>query len=220
MTSPDEPPRWQALPIGPGGLPAAEVRPSGPGAPWATAAPVFGLGPQPPERRPVNKTLLTAGIVVAAFAIVVALALWINNAHPLGGGGAGQVAVGDCLSSSGQRISGVVSCTSSEADFSVVGRYAGSSDATDCSATPSDVVVVGTGPTVLCLDYVATIGQCLFAGEDSTNVGKVSCDSTDTGVLRVTAILRNTIDPSACPTGTSQTLVHRYNSQVLCLATN
>lgn len=220
MTEPDAQPRWHALPIGPGGLPAAEVRPSGPGAPWAASAPVFGLGPLPPERRQVNKRILTIGVVIAAFAVVVAIALWVNDSHPLDQAAASKVAVGECLSSSGQQISGVVSCTSSDADFSIVGRYAGSSDGTDCSATPSDVVVVGAGPTVLCLDYVAAVGQCLFAGDNSTGVGKVSCGSADAGVLKVTAILRNTIDPSACPSGTIQPLVHRFNSQVLCLAAN
>ncbi|SDO39754.1 hypothetical protein SAMN04515671_0811 [Nakamurella panacisegetis] len=218
MAEPDAPPRWHAMPIGPGGLPAADVRPSGPGAPWAATAPVFGLTPEPLERAPVNRTLLVVGLIVVALGLVVALGVWMNNARPLGSVGSSSVAVGDCLSSSGQRLSGVVSCTDPAADFSVVGRHGGSSDASDCSATPSDVVVVGTGPTVLCLDYVATVGQCLFAGDHSTGVGKVSCASTETGVLKVTAILRNTIDPSDCPSGTQASLVHRYSSQVLCLA--
>jgi hypothetical protein len=220
MTEPEQTPRWHALQIGPGGLPAAEIRPSGPGAPWGQPSPpVWGLAPPPvPDRAPVNRTMLIIGIAVVALGVVVGLGFWVNSATPNSQGGASSVAVGQCLASSGERISGVVTCTSGSADFSVVGRYASSSDPTDCSATPSDVVVVGSGPTVLCLDYVAAVGECLYAGGDSTQVGKVDCSTTDPGVLRVTQILRNTIDPSGCPSGTSQTLVHRYNSQVLCLA--
>lgn len=224
MTGPEQTPRWQALEVGPGGLPVDQVRPSGPGAPWDRPDPVWGLRPSSPSTQGVrpraNKTLLTIGAVVVALGVVVLLGLGVNRANPPGRGAASQVAVGDCLSASGQRIVGIVSCTDGTADFNVVGRYPTSSDASDCSATPSDVVVVGTGPTVLCLDYVAAVGECLYAGDDSTQVGKVECDSTATGVLQVTQILPNTIDPGGCPSNTVETLVHRYNSQVLCLGPN
>jgi hypothetical protein len=157
-----------------------------------------------------------AGIVVLA--LVVGYALWSNGQDPATGfGGATQVAVGDCLAAQGDQVSGKVSCTRPDADFTVVGRYPSTSDASECSASPSDVAVIAFGPTVLCLDYVAAVGQCLLAGTRATGVGKVACDSTLPGVYRVTAVLRNSITSRDCPKGTAESLVHLHNSEVLCL---
>lgn len=186
---------------------------------WGFATAGESNAAPPPSRAAVR---LLVGLF--AFAIVVGLGFWANSHRPLTDAGAGpdaaKIAVGDCLSSTAQRIVGQVGCTSASADFAVVGISPQSSDASDCSASPSDVVVVATGPTVLCLDYVAAVGQCLFAGHQSTEVGKVDCSSADPGVVRVLAILRNSINPAACPPDTSQSLVHRYNSQVVCLGAN
>ena len=163
-----------------------------------------------------NSTIgkIVGGLV--ALALVVGLAVWANANNPLKRGSS-QIAVSDCLASTGQRIGAVVACNNTTADFLVVGRYGDSSDPSDCSASPSDVAVILAGPTVLCLDYVATVGDCIFAGSTATQVGKVDCDSTLPGVYRVDKVLRNSIDPDACPTGTTQTLVHLHNSEVICL---
>jgi hypothetical protein len=198
---------------------ADPFRPPGEANKWGAAAVGGQLVASPPSRAIVR---LVVGLT--GFAIVVALAFWANSRSPLATAGsrsdASNVAVGDCLSSTSQGIVGRVDCRSGAADFAVVGLSPASSDASDCSASPSDVVVVATGPTVLCLDYIATVGQCLFAGDQSTEVGRVDCTSADPGVFRVLAILPNSINPAACPARTSQTLVHRYNSQVVCLGAN
>lgn len=250
MTGSDQSPRRQALRIGPGGLPADEVRPSGPGAPrpasaaaqtrwlssgiaasethrpfrdpnkWGHAA----AGVHPGSAAAPSRAAVRVVVGLIAFAIVIALAFWANSNSPLtvsgSGADASKLSVGQCLSSTGPRIVGQVDCTSAAADFAVVGISPKSSDASDCSASPSDVAVIAAGPTVLCLDYVAAVGQCLYAGKQTTEVGKADCGSADPGVLRVLAVLQNSINPSACPAHTRQTLVHRYNSQVICLGTN
>ncbi|MET3804327.1 hypothetical protein ABIB25_001322 [Nakamurella sp. UYEF19] len=155
---------------------------------------------------------------LAAVALVIGLAVWAKANGPLSSAGnVSRIAVGDCLEASGQRITGEVPCGGGAADFSVVGRYPDTSDASNCSATPSDVAVVGSGPAVLCLDYIAVVGDCLLAGDRAAEVGKVDCSSDLTGVYRVEAVLHNTIDPTDCPKTTRQTLVHRFNSEVLCL---
>ncbi len=187
---PADRPHWRALEIGPGGVPAEQVRPIGPAAP--------GHRPVPDDEVPP------------------AWRHWMAD-NPLRAADATKVAVADCLSSTGQRIGTVVACDSDAADFAVVGRYGDSADASDCSATPSDVAVIMSGPTVLCLDYVAVVGDCIFAGAHAAGVGKVSCDSTSPGVYRVDKVLRNSIDPGGCPSGTTQTLVHLHNSEVICL---
>jgi hypothetical protein len=228
MTGYGDEPRRPALHIGPGGLPAHQIRPCGPDAPapeswhalppswqnWVQSAPL----PDPPRSRPSKAALAKVIGAAVVLAVVVGSALWSNAHSPLSGvGNSSQVAVGDCLSSRPARISRQVVCGTPDAGFAVVGRYPGSSDATQCTASPSDVAVVGSGPSVLCLDYVAAVGECLLAGNRATEVGKVSCASGLPGVYRVTAVLGNSIDPAGCPSGTLETLVHRHSSEVLCL---
>lgn len=227
MIDPADAPRRQALHVGPGGVPVDSVRPIGPGAPtsasraagrdlpanwqqWAVGVPTIE-----PERRRMSGALIGRVAAVLITALAVGFGLWGNAHQPLRAASAG-VAVGDCLSATANRVSGRVDCGPA-ADFTVVGRYAGTSDASQCTASPSDVAVVASGPTVLCLDYLATVGQCLFAGDRATRVGRVDCASTLPGVLRVTAVVRNSIDPHRCPGATLQSLIHRYNSEVLCL---
>lgn len=177
--------------------------------------------PHEPDRpRPWFYRPLALRIVggLAAIGLVIGLAVWANATRPLGAAGnVSQIVVGDCLGASGQRITGQVRCDNAGATFSVVGRYPDTADASSCSATPSDVAVVAAGPAVLCLDYVAVVGDCLLAGDRATEVGKVACSSELSGVYRVEAVLHNTIDPADCPDSTRQTLVHRFNSEVLCL---
>lgn len=219
--------RRQALQVGPGGVAADSVRPIGPGVPTSQAQAAgrdlpadwqqwaVGVPPIEPERRRVSRPLIGRAAAVLIAALAVGFGLWGNVHQPLRAASV-QAAVGDCLSATASRVSGRVACGPA-ADFTVVGRYAGTSDASQCTASPSDVAIVVSGPTVLCLDYLATVGQCLFAGDRATRFGKVDCSSTLPGVLRVTAVVRNSIDPHRCPDATLQSLIHRYNSEVLCL---
>ena len=251
MTGPLDRPRWQALEIGPGGVPPASVRPRGGDAPsgaipqaqligspasttattgflrhtdavdlppawqqWTAAAAI----PEPTRRRVLRGPARKLAAVVAALCILVGLALWGNSARPLGSARGGQVAVGDCLSSTGRQIDGPVSCGDAAADFLVVGRYPDTTDAGECSASPADLAVVQLGPTLLCLNYVAVTGDCLLLGHQAGEVGKVTCAAGTAGEYRVRAVLKNSINADDCPTGTTQSLVHRYNSEVVCLS--
>ncbi len=254
MTGPLDRPRWQALEIGPGGLPPESIRPRSSGAPisWpardlAAAAPPMDAralpppvapgfrypdpsdlppawqqwsaaagAPEPPRRRALRGPARKIAAAAAALCVLVGLALWGNSARPLGGA-RGGAAVGDCLSSTGRQIDGRVACGDAAADFLVVGRYPDTGDAGECSASPADLAVVQSGPTLLCLNYVAVTGDCLLLGRQAGPVGKVACDSGTIGEYRVRAVLKNSIDADGCPAGTTQSLVHRYNSEVLCL---
>lgn len=223
-----DPPAWRALEIGPGGVPPEQVRPAGPDAPDEKLAPQIALSDpwqnwmlasravDPPRRGVSNPAVAKVAFGLVVLLLIVGLALWTNVSNPLRRASS-QIGVADCLASTGQRIGMVVDCADSNADFEVVGRYAGSSDASDCSGTPADVAVIVSGPTLLCLDYVAVVGDCIFAGSQATQVGKVDCASTLPGVYRVEQVLRNSIDPQDCPAGTTRTLVHLHNSQVICL---
>jgi hypothetical protein len=238
MTGPLDRPRWRALEIGPGGVPPASVRPLDGDAPagwvqpdlsrphqndlppawqqWSAGAAV----PSPPRRRALRGPARKAAAVLAALCILIGLALWGNAARPLGGARGSQVAVGDCLASTGSQIDGAVSCGEAAADFLVVGRYPDTTDAGECSASPADLAVVQLGPTLLCLDYVATTGDCLLLGHQAGQVGKVPCGSGTAGEYRVRAVLKNSINADDCPAGTTQTLVHKYNSEVVCLSSS
>jgi hypothetical protein len=236
MTGPLDRPPWRALEIGPGGLPPDSVRPQGedagwrrPGQPshpiltatdlppawqqWSAAAP-----PPEPRRQAWRGPTWKIVAAVAVLCVLVGLALWGNKTRPLGATSGGKVAVGDCLASTGRQIDGTVSCGDAAADFLVVGRYPDTADSTQCSASPADLAVVQLGPTLLCLNYVATTGDCLLLGRQTGQVGKVPCASGAAGQYRVRAVLKNSIDGDDCPSGTTQTLVHRYNSEVLCLS--
>jgi hypothetical protein len=223
MTGPLDRPRWQALEIGPGGVPPESVRPSGGDAPqirtdlppawqqWTAAVP-------DPPRRALRGPVRKIAAVVAVLCILTGLALWGNATRPLGTARSGQVAVGNCLSATGRQIDGQVSCSDAAADFLVVGRYPDTSDAGECSASPADLAVVQLGPTLLCLNYVAATGDCLLLGHQAGEVGKVPCVPGTVGEYRVRAVLKNSINADDCPTGTTQTLVHQYNSEVVCLS--
>jgi hypothetical protein len=271
MTGPLDRPRWQALEIGPGGLPPSSVRPFGVDAPrpgsaqqdgdaprpgsaqqngdaprpgwpsppaqvptnradqqnrqyptdlppawqqWTSAA----ASPAPARRRALQGPARKIAAAVAALCILTGLALWGNAARPLGSARGGQVGVGECLSATGRQIDGTVSCGDAAADFRVVGRYPDTADPGECSASPADLAVVQLGPTLLCLNYVAVTGDCLLLGHQAGEVGKVSCVPGTAGEYRVRAVLKNSISADDCPTGTTQTLVHQYNSEVVCLS--
>lgn len=240
MTGPLDRPRWQAVVVGPGGVPPASVRPLGGDAPraalldqghptqqreqlsdlppawqqWSAAT----AAPERERRRALRGPARKVAAAVAALCVLLGLALWGNSARPLGGSRSGQIGVGDCLSSTGRQISGLVACDDPSADFRVVGRYPDTADAGECSASPADLAVVQLGPTLLCLNYVAVTGDCLLLGRQSGPVGKVPCEAGTAGQYRVSAVLKNSIDAHDCPAGTTQTLVHRFDSEVLCLS--
>jgi hypothetical protein len=74
---------------------------------------------------------------------------------------------------------------------------------------------------VLCLNYRAAVGECLYAGS-ATEVGKTACrtpgsSSTPTGLFRVIAVLSGTLDAGKCPAGTLESLVHVASNEVVCL---
>lgn len=319
MTEPGRPPRWRALEVGPGGLPADQVRPIGrgsgpdqpavrqpsnegqetvveprgtptpPGAGWPDprvgyaarmpphpppsigerhpAQPAFGWPgagqpsadaggragqrpaatpplqpapgrPQDEQHRPPPRAALgsfddelprpsrraglagLAGlVVVVAIAVVTGLALWSNTARPLGG--SGELAAGDCLSSSGGPSVIPVDCGSADVEFQVVARYEDTTNSSRCAVVSSDVVLVTRDSAVLCLNYVADVGDCLYVGSSGSEVGKAACSmarsGSTAGRYRVLAVLRNTINDSDCPRGTVHTLVHPTSAEVLCL---
>ncbi|HYN71588.1 MAG TPA: hypothetical protein VES60_03725 [Nakamurella sp.] len=316
MTEPGPPPRWRAMEIGPGGLPADQVRPIGrgsgpdqravrqpsnegketvveprgtptpPAAGWPDprvehavrmpphpppsigerhpAQPAFGwpgagqpsadaggragqrpaampsLQPapgrphdeqhRPPPRaalgsfddvlpRPSRRAGLVVLVVVVAIAVVTGLALWSNTARPLGG--SGELAAGDCLSSSGGPSVIPVDCGSADVEFQVVARYEDTTNSSRCAAVSSDVVLVARDSAVLCLNYVADVGDCLYAGSSGGQVGKAACRTasggTASGLYRVLAVLPDTINDTDCPQGTVHTLVHPTSAEVLCL---
>lgn len=237
MTGPLHRTGWRAVEIGPGGIPPESVRPSGPGAPARTPDQPVRAGveypestglppawaqwsstaPEPGRQRNRSRAWKIAA-ALATVAVLVGLALWSNAARPLGGAQGGQVAVGNCLSSTDRQIDGTVSCGDPSADFLIVGKYPDTADANECTASPADLAVVQIGPTLLCLNYVAVAGDCLLLGRQTGQVGKVDCGSDSAGRYRVRVVLKNTIDAADCPTGTTRTLVHRFNSEVLCLS--
>jgi hypothetical protein len=85
----------------------------------------------------------------------------------------------------------------------------------------SDVVLVTRDDAVLCLNYRAAVGECLYAGS-ATAVGKTACrtpgtSTTPNGLFRVLAVLSGTLDAGRCPGGTLDSLVHISSNEVVCL---
>ncbi len=158
-------------------------------------------------------------MIAVAIAVVVGLALWSNSVRPFGGSGA--LDAGDCLTSGGGLSVIPVDCASPDVEFQVVARYEDSTNSSRCAAVSSDVVLVTRDSAVLCLNYVADVGDCLYAGSSGNQVGKAACGTpaggSASGLYRVLAVLRDTVDDRDCPDGTVHTLVHRTSVEVLCL---
>jgi hypothetical protein len=237
MTAPDEQPRWRALEIGPGGVPADQVRVvhAAPAAPWSAArsrsaadarAQVASSGPsavfgsfdvdeRPPSRR-AGLGFIALAVVVA---ILVAAALWAGNPDP--DASSGGLRPGACLSSAGGQSVIPVDCSAAEAEFEITASYPDSTNSARCSAVFSDVVLVTRDDAVLCLNYRAAVGDCLYAGA-AVEVGKAACRTpgssrTPTGLFRVLAVLTGTLDAGNCPSGTLESLVHIVSNEVVCL---
>ena len=170
-------------------------------------------------RRLSRRAGLVVFAVVVAVAVVTGLALWSNSARPLGG--SGELAAGDCLSSRGGLSVIPVDCGSGDVEFGVVARYEDTTNSSRCAAVSSDVVLVTRDSAVLCLNYVATVGDCLYAGSSGSQVGKAACRTASggstSGLYRVLAVLQNTVNDRDCPRGTVHTLVHPTSREVLCL---
>ncbi len=240
MTASNDPPRWRALEIGPGGVPADQVRVVRTAAAAASVPPPVmgalgepavrergaGTGPSavfgsfdveaPRPSRRVGFGWIALAVVVA---VLVAASLWLSNSDSTSS--SGDLQPGDCLSSAGGQSVIPIDCSAADAEFEVTARYPDSTNSARCSAVSSDVVLVTRDDAVLCLDYRATVGDCLYAGS-ATEVGKTACrtpgsSSTPTGLFRVLAVLTGTLDAGKCPTGTLESLVHVASNEVVCL---
>ncbi|HEY5878522.1 MAG TPA: hypothetical protein VIU11_06415, partial [Nakamurella sp.] len=103
----------------------------------------------------------------------------------------------------------------------IAARFENTTDDSRCFTASSDVVLVTRENAVLCLNYLARVGDCLYAGS-TDDVGKAPCrtaasGATPRGLFRVIAVLTDTVRTSECPPGTLETLVHRDDREVVCL---
>ncbi len=158
--------------------------------------------------------------VAVGAAVLVAALLWSDPAQSPGQT-SGALAPGSCLTSSSGRSVVVIDCSDPAVEFTVAAMYPGSTDGDRCTAVSSDLMLVTRDDVVLCLNYRAAVGDCLYAGR-ADDVGKAPCRtpgsaSTPTGLFRVVAVLPQTVDVRGCPTGTISSLVHVTTPEVLCL---
>lgn len=224
-----ERPGWRALRVGPGGVPPEEVRPIGlpdpPPAPsepgrspslhWSTAPQaVLGSFDDGGPRRRAILAVTVLGLV--ALAVVVTALLSSSGS---GFGSAADLQPGDCLASSGGTSVIALECDAPEAEFVIAARFDRTTDHSRCLTSAADVVLVTREDVVMCLNYRARVGDCLYAG-DTEDIGKAPCrtaGSTPRGLFRVIAVLTDTLSTRGCPAGTLDTLVHRSDREVVCL---
>lgn len=183
----------------------------------AVPSAVFGSFDE--DARPSRRAIAAWLAVVLVAAVTVAALLWSDQGQPLASSAGLQP--GACLTSSAGQAVSIVDCSAPEADFTVAARFDGSSNSGQCTSVSSDLVLVTRDEAVLCLNYRATVGDCLFAGR-ARDIGKAPCrtpgtSSTPPGLFRVIAVLSGTIDAAVCPTGTIESLVHVTGREVLCL---
>jgi hypothetical protein len=236
-------PGWSALRVGPGGVPPEQVRPIGVSDPAPPASPPassaawpapFRPGPGPSagddartephavlgsfdDGKPRRRAILAVTCLgLVALAVVIAGLLSSENA---GTGSAADLGPGDCLASSGGTTVIALDCAAPEAEFVIAARFDHTTDDSRCFAAASDVVLVTRENAVMCLNYLARVGDCLYAG-NTDDIGKAPCrtsGSTPRGLFRVIAVLSDTISTRGCPAGTLETLVHRADREVICL---
>lgn len=223
MTEPAHRTRWKALEVGPGGVPADQVHVRGPGSapPRSTnsnpgPSAVFGSFDEERPRRRAALGWLALAVVIA---VIAAVALWSSNSATAGS--STDLNAGDCLRPATGGAVAVVDCSSPDAEFTVAARFDDTTDEEVCTPVASDLVLATRDPAMLCLNYLASVGDCLYAGA-ATDVGKAPCrtpgtSSTPTGLFRVIAVLVDTVDTQDCPTGTLQSLVHLADREVVCL---
>jgi len=217
--SPHRPPvtPQSAVPVRPSGADSAvslQFPPPGSAGPSA----VFGSFDDG-RRKPSRKALLAVLLLAVVVAVVTFSSLWTEGGRSADT--AAELQPADCLSSADDRsVVVVVDCTSPDAEFSLAAKYANTRDGARCSTIYTDLVLVTKDNTVLCLNYRASVGDCLYAG-NASRVGKAPCrepgSSTPFGLYRVVAVLPNTVDVRGCPTGTITSLVHVIDREVLCL---
>jgi hypothetical protein len=175
-----------------------------------------GAGGRGPSRRAVLGWLALA----VGVAVLVASLLWSDPAQAPGQS-SGALNPGSCLASSSDRSVVVLDCADPGVEFTVAATYPGTTDTDRCTEVSSDLMLVTRDEVVLCLNYRAAVGECLYAGQ-ATDVGKAPCRvpgsaTTPLGLFRVLAVLPRTVDARGCPTGTITTLVHVTTPEVLCL---
>ena len=245
MTESPDHPRFRALEVGPGGVPADQVRPVDhrrpdemrpafrtPGndtrypatylqpmanTPHGPSA-VFGSFDEE-ETKPSRRAVIGWLALAVVVGVLVAVGLWSSRTDPTTT--SADLRPGDCLASSSGGSVIPVDCSSPDVEFAVASRYDNTTDSAKCSAVQSDLVLVTRDDAVLCLDYRATVGECLYAGT-ADEVGKAPCrtpgtSSTPAGLFRVVAVLDDTVDSRQCPRGTIESLVHFSSREVLCL---
>lgn len=170
------------------------------------------------RRRPSRKALLALLVLAIVVAAVTLSSLWADGGQPASS--TADLRPADCLSSADDRSVVVVDCDSPDVEFSLAAKYDNTRNGSMCSTVSTDLVLVTKDNSVLCLNYRATVGDCLYAG-DATRIGKAACrgpgTATPFGLYRVVAVLPNTVDVRGCPTGTITSLVHVIDREVLCL---
>ncbi len=221
---------WSALRIGPGGVPPEQIRPIGLPEPPTPAPPGPG-GFVVPDSSTMPHAVLGSfddgkprrrAILAVTCLGLVALAVVIAGLVSSGSGSTGTAAdlrQGDCLASSGGTTVIALDCDAPEAEFVIAARFDSTTDDRRCAATSSDVVLVTRDSSVMCLNYLARVGDCLYAG-NTDDIGKAPCrttGSTPRGLFRVIAVLSDTVSAQGCPAGTLDTLVHRADREVVCL---
>ena len=180
----------------------------------------FGSGPAAGARGPSRRAVLGWLALAVGVAVLVAALLWSDPAQAPGQT-SGALAPGSCLASSSDRSVVVLHCADPGVEFTVAATYPGTTDTDRCAEVSSDLMLVTRDDVVLCLNYRAAVGECLYAGR-AVDVGKAPCRvpgsaTTPVGLFRVLAVLPRTVDVRRCPTGTITTLVHVTVPEVLCL---
>lgn len=177
-------------------------------------------GPDPADsvRRRRRAVLAVACLGLVALAVVLA-GLLSGDPGTGGTGSAAELHPGDCLASVGGTTVIALDCDTPEAEFVIAERFDRTTDDRRCAPTQPDVVLVTRDDAVMCLNYLARVGDCLYAG-DTDDVGKAPCREAGgptRGLFRVIAVLPGTVSTRGCPAGTLHALVHRADREVVCL---
>ena len=184
----------------------------------AVPAPSAVFGSFDNDERPSGRAVFGWLALALVVAVLVGFAFWSDSEQL--SDGSGEITAGDCLMSSGDSVINI-DCSSPDSEFRVAASYENSTDSDLCEKVSSDLVLVTRDDVVLCLDYLAKVGDCLYAGP-AVQAGKAPCRTpgsrtTPVGLFRVIGVLRSTTDPANCPKGTVETLVHTTTREVLCL---
>ena len=172
------------------------------------------------EAKPARRAVVGWLALAAVIGVLVAVSLWSNGSEPAAS--SADIHQGDCLvSSSGQAVA-LVDCGSPDVEFSVAARYESSTDSARCAAVSSDLVLVTRDDAVLCLNYRAIVGECLYAGRRRRGrqgaLPDAGLSSTPIGLYRVIAVLPRHRRCAEMPDGHGG---HRWctstHREVLCL---